>query len=78
MPSGDKELMTKGKRRFSTTKTGDTDSAKASFLHPRPPPLRTLNSMKTGYLIQDVRRVELKNLIAKRGGGSFITGDLAD
>jgi hypothetical protein len=40
--------------------------------------MRTLNSMKTGYLIQDVRRVELKNLIAKRDGGSFITGDLAD
>jgi hypothetical protein len=41
-------------------------------------PLRTLNSMKTGCLIQDVRRVELKNLIAKRDGGSFFTGDLAD
>jgi len=41
-------------------------------------PLRTLNSMKTGYLIQDVRRIELKNLIAKRNGGSFITGDVAD
>ena len=41
-------------------------------------PLRTLNSMKTGYLIQDVRRIELKNLIAKRDGGSFITGDVAD
>jgi hypothetical protein len=34
--------------------------------------------MKTGYLIQDVRRIELKNLIAKRDGGSFITGDVAD
>ena len=41
-------------------------------------PLRTLNSMKTGYLIQDVRRIELKNLIAKREGGSFIAGDAAD
>ena len=34
--------------------------------------------MKTGYLIQDIRRIELKNLIAKREGGSFITGDLAN
>ena len=41
-------------------------------------PLRTLSSMKTGYLIQDVRRIELKNLIAKRDGDSFITGDVAD
>mgnify|MGYP003693766607 CR=1 FL=1 len=41
-------------------------------------PLRTLNRMKTGYLIQDVRRIELKNLIAKREGGSFITGDVAN
>jgi guanylate kinase len=40
-------------------------------------PLRTLNRMKIGYLIQDVRRIELKNLIAKREGGSFITGDVA-
>ena len=30
--------------------------------------------MKTGYLIQDARRIELKNLIAKREGGSFISG----
>jgi hypothetical protein len=41
-------------------------------------PLRTSNRMKTGYLIQDVRRIELKNLIAKREGGSFITGDVAN
>jgi hypothetical protein len=41
-------------------------------------PLRTLNRMKTGYLIQDIRRIELKNLIAKREGGSFITGDVAN
>jgi hypothetical protein len=34
--------------------------------------------MKTGYLIQDVRRIELKNLTAKRDGGSFITGDMTD
>jgi hypothetical protein len=40
-------------------------------------PLRILNRMKIGYLIQDVRRIELKNLIAKREGGSFITGDVA-
>jgi hypothetical protein len=71
--------MTKGKRRFSTTKT-ETLIAQKDFLSciRDRRPLRTFNSMKTGYLIQDVRRVELKNLIAKRGGGSFITGDLAD
>jgi guanylate kinase len=40
--------------------------------------LRNLNSMKTGYLIQDVRRIELGNLTAKREGGSFITGDVAN
>ena len=34
--------------------------------------------MKTGYLIQDARRIELKNLIAKREGGSFITGDVTN
>ena len=33
--------------------------------------------MKTGYIIQDVRRIELKNLIAKREGGSFIICDVA-
>ena len=71
--------MTKGKRRFSTTKTETLIAQKDFFSCIRDRrPLRTLNSMKTGYLIQDVRRVELKNLIAKRGGGSFITGDLAD
>ena len=34
--------------------------------------------MKTGYIIQDIRRIELKNLIAKREGGSFIIGDVAN
>jgi hypothetical protein len=34
--------------------------------------------MKTGYLIQDVRRIELKNLTVKRNGGSFIAGDVSD
>jgi hypothetical protein len=34
--------------------------------------------MKTGYLIQDVRRIELKNLIATRAGGSFIVGEVAN
>jgi len=34
--------------------------------------------MKTGYIIQDVRRIELKNLIAKREGGSFIICDVAN
>lgn len=41
-------------------------------------PLRTLDGMKTGYIIQDVRRIELRNLIAKREGGSFIIGDVAN
>lgn len=34
--------------------------------------------MKTGYLIQDVRRIELKNLISTREGGSFIVGEVAN
>jgi hypothetical protein len=34
--------------------------------------------MKTGYIIQDVRRIELKNLIAKREGDSLIIGDMAN
>jgi hypothetical protein len=34
--------------------------------------------MKTGYLIQDVRRIELKNLNANREDGSFIIGDVAN
>ncbi len=34
--------------------------------------------MKTGYLIQDVRRIELENLTAKLEGGSFITGNVAN
>ena len=40
--------------------------------------LRILNSMKTGCLIQDVRRVDLSNLAATRQGGSFIVGDIAN
>jgi hypothetical protein len=34
--------------------------------------------MKTGFLIQDLRRVELTNLVATQEGGSFITGDLVN
>jgi hypothetical protein len=35
--------------------------------------------MKTGCIIQDIRRIELKNLIAEReGGSSFIIGDVAN
>ena len=34
--------------------------------------------MKTGYIIQDVRRIELKNLIAKREGDSLIIGDVVN
>jgi hypothetical protein len=34
--------------------------------------------MKTGCIIQDIRRIELKNLIAQREGGSFIIGDVAN
>jgi hypothetical protein len=41
----------------------------------RPLPLRNL-IMKTGCLIQDLRRIELKNLVANREG-SCITADLA-
>ena len=37
-----------------------------------------LTSMKTGYLIQDVRRIELENLTAKSEGGAFVTGDVAN
>jgi len=34
--------------------------------------------MKTGCLIQDVRRVDLSDLAATRQGGSFIGGDIAN
>ena len=61
----------------SETKTLITQKDFLSCIRDRLP-LRTFNSMKTGYLIQDVRRIELKNLIAKRDGGSFIAGDVAD
>jgi hypothetical protein len=34
--------------------------------------------MKTGCLIQDLRRIDLINLAATREGGSFITAEMAD
>ncbi len=34
--------------------------------------------MKTACLIQDLRRIELKNLIARREGGPCITAERAD
>jgi hypothetical protein len=34
--------------------------------------------MKTGCLIQDLRRIDLNNLVAKKEGGSFIVGDVAN
>lgn len=37
-----------------------------------------LTSMKTGYLIQDVRRIELENLSAESESGAFVTGDVAN
>jgi hypothetical protein len=40
--------------------------------------LRTLNGMKTGCLILDVRRVDLSDLAATRQRGSFIVGDTAN
>ena len=42
------------------------------------PDREPLASMKTGYLIQDVRRIELENLSAKPEGGAFITADVAN
>ena len=40
--------------------------------------LRTLNSMKTGCLIQDLRRIDLNNLAATREGGLLIIGEVAN
>jgi hypothetical protein len=34
--------------------------------------------MKTGCLIQDLRRIDLTNLVATQEGGSFITGDVVN
>jgi hypothetical protein len=37
-----------------------------------------LSRMKTACLIQDLRRIDLKNLIARREGAPCITADRAD
>jgi hypothetical protein len=56
-----------------------SNAKKISFFAPTPDSdCEPLNSMKTGYLIQDVRRIELENLTAKREGDAFITGDVAN
>jgi hypothetical protein len=34
--------------------------------------------MKTGCLIQDLRRIDLNNLVATKEGGSFIMGEVTN
>ena len=40
--------------------------------------LRIINSMKTGCLIQDLRRIDLNNLVTSKEGGSFIIGEVTN
>ena len=40
--------------------------------------LRIINRMKTGCLIQDLRRIDLNNLVTSKEGGSFIIGEVTN
>jgi hypothetical protein len=43
-----------------------------------PSELRIIDSMKNGCLIQDLRRIDLNNLVTSKEGGSFVIGEVTN